>query len=99
MGDTFGDGDADEKPARRVTVSGFYMGKHEVTFDEYDAFCADTGRGRPGDEGWGRGKRPVINVSWNDAAEYCNWLSRKEGLRPAYSGSGNNTTCDFSANG
>jgi formylglycine-generating enzyme required for sulfatase activity len=99
MGDTFGDGDADEKPTRKVTVSGFWMGKHEVTFGEFDRFCADTGRSRPGDEGWGRGNRPVINVSWYDAVEYCNWLSRKEGLRTAYSGSGTNITCDFSADG
>jgi len=99
MGDTFGDGDSDEKPVHSVTVSGFFMGKNEVTFDEYDAFCADTGKSRPSDQGWGRGSRPVINVSWNDATEYCNWLSRKEGLRPTYSGSGSNISCDFAADG
>ena len=32
---------------------------------------------RPGDEGWGRGRRPVINVSWKDAKSYVSWLSRK----------------------
>ncbi len=98
MGDTFGDG-AIAKPVHSVTVSGFYMGKNEVTFDEYDAFCTDTGKSRPNSQGWGRGRRPAVNVSFYDAAEYCNWLSRKEGLRPAYSGSGNAISCDWTADG
>ncbi|WP_258006344.1 formylglycine-generating enzyme family protein [Mesotoga sp. B105.6.4] len=60
-----------------------------MTFDEYDAFCEATGRSKPGDEGWGRGTRPVINVSWNDAIDYCNWLSEKENLPKAYDNDGN----------
>jgi formylglycine-generating enzyme required for sulfatase activity len=55
------------------------MGKYEVTFAEYDAFCKATGRQKPDDEGWGRGNRPVINVSWQDAVAYCKWLSKKTG--------------------
>ncbi len=73
------DGYDDEKPVHSVTVNGFYMSKHEVTFAEYDAFCRDTGREKPGDAGFGRGNRPVINVSWHDAVAYCEWLSRKKG--------------------
>ncbi len=69
----------DEKPVHTVTLSEFYMGKYEVTFTEYDAFCNATGRTKPEDEGWGRGNRPVINVSWDDATAYCNWLSQKTG--------------------
>ncbi|PNE23559.1 hypothetical protein V511_01310 [Mesotoga sp. Brook.08.YT.4.2.5.1] len=65
------------------------MGKYEVTFDEYDAFCEATGRSKPNDQGWGRGTRPVINVSWNDAIAYCNWLSENEGLSKAYDSQGN----------
>lgn len=83
MGDQFGDGQSDET-AHTVSVSTFYLSKTEVTFEEYDAFCAATGREKPGDEGWGRGRRPVINVRWYDAVEYCNWLSVKEKLRPVY---------------
>lgn len=49
------------------------MSKHEVTFDQYDAFCDSTGRSKPSDEGWGRGKRPVINVSWDDAKAFADW--------------------------
>ncbi|WP_367362805.1 formylglycine-generating enzyme family protein [Mesotoga sp.] len=90
MGDMWGGGDSDEKPTHKVTFTyNFYIGKYEVTFDEYDAFCEATGRSKPEDEGWGRGSRPVINVSWNDAIAYCNWLSEKEGLPNAYDSTGN----------
>ncbi len=71
---------SDEKPVHRVTVSGFYMGKTEVTFDQWDACVADGGCTHyPNDRGWGRGKRPVINVSWKDAQTFIKWLSRKTG--------------------
>ena len=79
MGDTFGDGDSDERPVHTVCVDGFWMGKYEVTFEEYDRFCEETGRRKPDDRGWGRGRRPVINVSWNDARAFAKWLSRKTG--------------------
>ncbi len=59
----------------------FAMGRHEVTFEEYDRFCEATGRRKPPDEGWGRGRRPVINVSWLDATDYAAWLSEKTGRR------------------
>ncbi len=84
MGDVFGEGEADEKPVHTVTISDFYLGKTELTFDEYDDFCAATGHDKPRDFGWGRGSRPVIYVSWYDAVEYCNWRSAQEGLRPVY---------------
>ena len=99
MGRTSGRGDRYEKPVHSVTVSSFYMSKYEVTFEEYDEFCDDTGREYPDAEGWGRGSRPVINVEWYDAVKYCNWLSEKEGLTPCYSGSGENISCNFNANG
>jgi len=85
MGDTLGYGYDWETPTHKVTLTyDFFMGKYEVTFNEYDAFCEATGRSEPKDEGWGRGIRPVINVSWWDAIAYCNWLSQKEGLPVAY---------------
>ena len=90
MGDTWGDGDSDENPVHDVTFTyNFYMGEYEVTFYEYDAFCEATGRSKPKDEGWGRGTRPVINVTWWDAIAYCNWLSEKEKLPKAYDSNGN----------
>lgn len=73
-----------ESPIHEVTLSNFYIGIYEVTFDEYDAYCDATGKGRPNDAGYGRGKRPVINVSWYDALEYCNWRSEQAGLQKVY---------------
>jgi len=68
-----------EKPVHKVELDSFYISKYEVTFSQYDKFCETTGRRKPGDEGWGRGNRPVINVSWNDAKAFCDWLSKKTG--------------------
>ena len=81
MGDLAGDGDDDKRPVHDVTVAApFAVGKYEVTFAEWDACVAAGGcTHRPDDEGWGRGTRPVINVSWEDAQEYVRWLSRKTG--------------------
>ena len=73
---------SDEGPQHRVTFARqFAVGKFAVTFDEWDACVADGGCNgyRPTDEGWGRGKRPVINVNWNDAKAYVAWLSQKTG--------------------
>ena len=55
----------------------FAIMKYEVTFEEYDRFVGETERASPEDSGWGRGRRPVINVSWIDATEYALWLSEK----------------------
>ncbi|MCW9038992.1 MAG: formylglycine-generating enzyme family protein [Rhodospirillales bacterium] len=77
-GDLGGDGDGDEKPPQTVTLSQPYaIGLYEVTFDEYDLFCDSTGREKPDDAGWGRGRRPVINVSWEDAVAYTKWMSEQ----------------------
>jgi formylglycine-generating enzyme required for sulfatase activity len=65
---------SDNETLHQVTLSAFMMSKYEVTFEQYDIFCDATGRERPGDEGWGRDKRPVINVSWNDATAFASWL-------------------------
>jgi len=73
------DGESDEKPVHTVSVKSFALGKYEVTFEEYDKFCEVTGREKPSDSDWGRGKRPVINVTWNDAKAYVKWLSEQTG--------------------
>ena len=76
--------DDDEGPQHRVTIAApFAVGKYEVTFAEWDACVAAGGcNGHvPGDGGWGRGRRPVIYVSWEDAKSYVGWLSRKTGER------------------
>ena len=69
-----------EGPQHKVVIAkSFAMGRYTVTFEEYDRFCESTGRQQPGDAGWGRGRRPVINVSWDDAVAYCAWLSQETG--------------------
>jgi formylglycine-generating enzyme required for sulfatase activity len=72
----------EEGPQHAVTIpKPFAVGMFAVTFDEFDACMADGGCNgyRPDDRGWGRGERPVINVSWDDATAYVAWLSRKTG--------------------
>jgi len=107
MGDD--NGHDDEKPAHKVTISKpFYLGRCEVTVEQFRRFVeatgyttdAEKGTGFRGAFGWDRAtmdfkmneefswqntgfaqadSHPVVNVSWNDAMEFCNWLSRQEG--------------------
>ncbi len=79
MGDNFNEGDPMERPVHAVYLSKYYISKHEITFEQYDKFCQETNRPKPGDEGWGRGSRPVVNVSLNQAESFCSWLSKKTG--------------------
>ncbi len=79
MGEEGGESYDDEHPAHARTIAPFAIGRTEVTFDDYDLFAAATGRDRPTDQGWGRGRRPVINVSWEDARDYAAWLARVTG--------------------
>lgn len=72
----------DESPQHQVTIAKpFAVAKFTVTFDEWDACVTDGGCGAysPKDAGWGRGRRPVINVSWDDAKAYVAWLSKRTG--------------------
>jgi formylglycine-generating enzyme len=57
-----------------VMINAFSMSKYEITFDQYDMFCDATGRHKPNDAGWGRGSRPVINVTWSDARAFAEWM-------------------------
>ena len=69
-----------EGPQHKVVIAKpFAMGRYAVTFEEYDRFCKAAGRQQPDDQGWGRGRRPVINVSWEEAVAYCAWLSQETG--------------------
>ena len=72
----------DESPQHSVTIpKPFAIGRDEVSFDEYDRFAQATGKPLPKDQGWGRGRgsRPVINVTWQDAQDYAAWLSGQTG--------------------
>lgn len=99
MGDQFGDGEDRERPVHTVTISDFYISDHEVTFEEYAAYCAAENIDLPSDEGWGRGNRPVINVSWYDAVRYCNWRSTQDNLQSVYTIKGESVTSNWTANG
>ena len=68
-----------ELPVHKMRIASFALSKYEVTFEEYDRFAAATGRKGINSEGWGRGRRPVINVSWGDAVAYTEWLSAQTG--------------------
>ncbi|MEJ1296220.1 MAG: SUMF1/EgtB/PvdO family nonheme iron enzyme [Candidatus Sedimenticola sp. (ex Thyasira tokunagai)] len=70
---------SEERPSHKVSVGSFAIGRYEVTFDEYALFVRATDRKLPDDLGWGRGRRPVMNVSWDDASAYAAWLSRRTG--------------------
>ena len=88
MGDIQGGGDKDERPIHTVHIKAFAMGKYEVTFEKYDAFCKATNRKKMSARLGGffigysqRGNYPVINASWEDANTYAKWLSKKTGKR------------------
>jgi formylglycine-generating enzyme required for sulfatase activity len=63
------------RTSRTVTLtSGYFLAKHEVTWEQYLAFCRATGRAEPEAPSWGRSDdHPVVNVRWKDAYEYCAW--------------------------
>jgi formylglycine-generating enzyme required for sulfatase activity len=84
----------DEGPQRQVTVSSFYIGRHEVTQKEYEEVMGTNPSRFKGNN------LPVETVSWFDVIEYCNRRSQREGLTPAYtiSGSGNNRTVTWNRN-
>ncbi|MEW5814402.1 MAG: SUMF1/EgtB/PvdO family nonheme iron enzyme [Spirochaetota bacterium] len=87
-------GASDEKPVHTVTISRpFYMSKYEVTQAQWRAVMGSNPSYFKGDD------LPVESVNWYEAVEYCNRLSRQEGLTACYSGSGASIRCDFSADG
>jgi formylglycine-generating enzyme required for sulfatase activity len=86
-------GESNEKPIHTVTVKSFSMGKYQVTQKEWTAVMGSNPSNFKGDN------RPVENVTWYETVEYCNKRSLKEGLTPAYRGSGDTITCDWNANG
>jgi formylglycine-generating enzyme required for sulfatase activity len=81
QGGTFVMGSPENEKARgtdenqhKVTLSDFRMSKYEVTFEMYDAYCDSIGLEKPDDNGWGRGNRPVINISWREAYNFAQWM-------------------------
>jgi formylglycine-generating enzyme required for sulfatase activity len=83
----------DDETQHKVTLTSFYMGKYEVTQEEWVAVMGTNPSNFKGD------KLPVECVSWYDAVEYCNKRSVKEGLTLAYTVSGTDVRCNWSVNG
>jgi len=80
-------GGNDEWPMLTATLSNFYIGKYEVTQEQYQAITGKNPSDYKNDSlasGEVQAKRPVENLSWYDAIEFCNALSEKEGLTPYY---------------
>jgi formylglycine-generating enzyme required for sulfatase activity len=86
-------GNDDEEPIHTVTVKSFSMGKYEVTQKEWQEIMGSNPSYFMGET------LPVESISWYEVIEYCNKRSLKEGFTPVYRGSGDNITCDWSANG
>src|SRR5208337_1463616 len=78
----------------QVTVSSFHMGKFDVTQDLYQSVMGNNPSYFTGDA-----NRPVEQVSWYDAIEFCNKLSQRDGLQKVYTINGTDVTADWSANG
>ena len=73
---------SNEGPQHEVLITrSFALGRYAVTFDEFDHFCDVSGRDKPKDSGWGRGRCPVINVTHDEALRYCAWLGEMTGGR------------------
>ena len=76
MGDVFGDGQNIERPVHRVKIEPFYLSKYPITFKQFDPLKSYGGED---DNHWGRGNRPVINVNWYGAKDFCRTLSEQTG--------------------
>ncbi|MBU0489337.1 MAG: formylglycine-generating enzyme family protein [Bacteroidetes bacterium] len=68
-------GRSEDETQHKVAVEAFSMSKYEITFEQFDKFCEATKREKPTDESWGRGNLPVINVSWEDANAFAEWMN------------------------
>ena len=82
-----------EQPVHEVKVSSFYLSKYQVTTGQWHEIMGDDISHFEGDN------LPIVFISWFDAVDFCNQLSRLEGLTPCYSKSGGNIRCDWKADG
>lgn len=98
----------DEEPQHKALLKGFFIGKYEVKVSEYKQFCESTGHSMPAQPDWGwNDNHPVVNVSYDDAVAFCEWLSKTSGKKyrlPTeaeweYAARGGNRTKDFKYSG
>lgn len=69
----------DEQPQTLVRLPRFAMSIYEISFEDFRLFTEATQRPQPNDFGWGRGRQPIINVTWGEATAYAAWLSEQTG--------------------
>jgi len=81
MGDTYGDGQGDEKPLHEVCLDSFMIGRYEVTNAQYRTFRPDHSSGSYAGNSLNGDNQPVTGVSWHDAVAYANWLTGKSGVK------------------
>ncbi len=74
MGDAFEGSNQDALPLHHVDVAPFRLLRYEVTFRQYDAFAGATNRRLPDASGTTRGDQAVVDVDWDDAAAFCDWI-------------------------
>jgi formylglycine-generating enzyme required for sulfatase activity len=79
MGDSYNEGEPDEQPVHLVSLKEYYISKYEITCEQYGLYCGEMSIPLPDDSGWGRGQRPIINVTRTNAVNFCSWLSGKTG--------------------
>jgi len=80
MGDNFYEGDSDELPVHAVYLDEYYISKCEITYRQYNAYRKDTDQPEiPTTMRVNSPFLPITNVSWNDAVQFCRWLSSKTG--------------------
>jgi formylglycine-generating enzyme required for sulfatase activity len=92
--------ETDEQKQHKVVINTFSINKFEVTVWEWKDYCKKTKKKMPATPAWGwNDNNPINNITWVEAIQYCNWLSKQDGLKPAYAIAGPNITCDFAANG
>ena len=78
MGDEKGKGNKDQRPTHKVTLNSFNLSQTEVTVAQYRYYCNETGVRMPKKPSWGwQNNHPIVNISWQDAINYTNWLSGK----------------------
>jgi len=87
------DGYLGTDPVHKVTINSFYMGKYEITQEEFARVMGYN-------VSWYAAANNAVDcVRWYEAVEYCNKRSQMEGLTPCYSGEGDHITCNFAVNG
>lgn len=71
MGDVLDRENQDATPVHPVLVAPFELSQFEITYEEYDAYAAESGTAKPPDDGFGRGRRAVVHLTWHEAEAFC----------------------------